>query len=592
MRKLTVCGADISKFCIVLKQDHHPAEKTAAEFLRRVIAESCGVDVTVSDTASEHSIFIGECRRPDDVKWDGFAVCTDEKSLYLGSKEARGTLYAAHSFAEKYLGYRRFAQDTEIIPTDGEADVPCGLEIVDNPVFEVRRCDAYGLMKFPEQAAFARTNTCAKLPEELGGEATGLSAECHTFGKLCPADVYFDEHPEYYSLRDGKRMPCRDGYGPAQLCLTNDDVVKIVTENVLKKLRENPGTRVIDVSQSDNMNYCTCEKCAAVDEEEGSHSGTMIRFVNRVAEAVEKEFPDVLIQTFAYQHTQHAPKYAVARKNVIVRYCSILACCRHPINDPNCQHNRDHFYGDLFEWQKHSHLLSVWDYIVNYRSYTAPFPNFRALRENARFFADCNAIHIFEEDTAVTLAGGFADLRVYLVGKLMWNPYMSEEEYQGHIDDFLMGYYGKGWQDVRNYLELSHDATKDAHMGCYANIDVASAFSQLIPSIGNYLCREYIPKAYQPIFPDSVLNDLYPHLEEAKEYMKKAYEAADTDLHRMHIHRTGMEVTYLDLFCIPHEKNKMTPDERSEYEAAVEQYYKDKEKYGLYYSSWTSAYGR
>ena len=57
-------------------------------------------------------------------------------------------------------------------------------------------------------------------------------------------------------------------------------------------------------SQNDFEGYCTCARCKAVNDEEGSTAGTNIRFVNAVAEAVEREYPDKVIETLAYLYTR------------------------------------------------------------------------------------------------------------------------------------------------------------------------------------------------------------------------------------------------------------------------------------------------
>ena len=43
----------------------------------------------------------------------------------------------------------------------------------------------------------------------------------------------------------------------------------------------------------------------------------------RSAEEVEKEYPDVLIETLAYQYTRKPPKHVRPRHNVVIRLCSI-----------------------------------------------------------------------------------------------------------------------------------------------------------------------------------------------------------------------------------------------------------------------------
>ena len=120
------------------------------------------------------------------------------------------------------------------------------------------------------------------------------------------------------------------------------------------------------------MNYCRCEKCTAIDEEEESHAGTLIRFVNAVAEAVEKEFPDVLVRTFAYVYSTKPPKITKARHNVLIQYCTMDACFRHAIDDPNCPINSQRFGKELVEWNDKCSQVSVWDYVNNWKAYIPP----------------------------------------------------------------------------------------------------------------------------------------------------------------------------------------------------------------------------
>ena len=96
---------------------------------------------------------------------------------------------------------------------------------------------------------------------------------------------------------------------------------------------------ILSVTQEDNHQYCQCVECKALDALEGSQSGTMIHFVNAVAEAIEDEFPDVFIDTFAYWYSRKPPKFVKPRDNVIVRLCSIECCFAHPLNDPACAVN-------------------------------------------------------------------------------------------------------------------------------------------------------------------------------------------------------------------------------------------------------------
>lgn len=591
MRTVKICKTDISLFSVVVKSESDPAEKTAAEFLQRVIKASCGVELPIVEENAEKGIYLGFCAPGDGVKYDGFRLFEKGGDLYLDGNLARGTLYAAYGFAEKFLGWRAFAPDCEVISDSGEAEIPLGFEFTDSPVFEMRHCDNISFNRHRDFASFSRINGYGEKGDRLGGNAVS-GIENHTFEALCPPAVYFDEHPEYYSLYEGKRIPAGNVFNVicGQLCLTNPEVLKIVTDNVLKKLRNNPGMRVVDVSQNDNDRYCQCENCARVDAEEESHAGTMIRFVNAVAEAVEKEFPDVLVQTFAYSYTRKAPKLTRARHNVLVRYCTIEACFRHAIDDPNCAKNSGVFCPELKVWGQKAEALSIWDYIVNYLGYVGPFPNLVAIKENVRFYADCHAIHLFYEDTPSTRCGAYGDLRAYLAGKVLWDPYMSDETYENHIVEFLKAYYGPGWRSVAEYIRLEHGTTADVDMNCFENIDISNAFTAPFVHIGEYMAGEYLPKAYQAHHPDTFLKGFIPHIGEALELWNRAYDMAETDTEREHIALGRLAVEYVDLFNTPHDKKTMSDEEKAAYEKRVAEYFEAHKKFGLKYNIRTVTY--
>ncbi|MBE6599450.1 MAG: DUF4838 domain-containing protein, partial [Ruminococcaceae bacterium] len=559
---------------------------TAAEFLKNVIKTSCGTELPISDKKTAHSILIGTREPCGCVKHDGFRITTDENNVYLDGNIARGTLYAAFDFAEKYIGYRYFYDDCEVIPTEGESEVPSGLDIVDNPVFAARRTTCWQHRRSGELSAHSRLNDCVPVGEAHGG-VEPANGDCHSFARLCPSSEYFAEHPEYYALHDGKRVPCESGWGPGQLCLTNPDVLHIVTENVLKQLRENPEMKIVEVSQADNQKFCQCERCAAVDAEEGSQSGTMIRFVNAVAEAVEKEFPHVLVRTFAYQYTRKAPKITKARHNVLVRYCTIEACFRHALNDPDCSSNSAVFRTELEEWGRMAQQISVWDYITNWSCFAAPFPNLYTLRKNARFFAENNALHVLEESNGGYSGGLTPEMKAYLMGKLLWNPYMSDEEYEGHITDFLSHFYGKGWREIRHVIDVEHETTEHRCIGCFDDVDVGVLHFMSVPEvegIKRFIQEYFIPRPYQPTLSDHYLMGFIERLDEIKAGYDRALALCETEAERRHLEMSRFSVSYVDLFIKSRKKGSMTAEERKAYEEEVEQFYKDKERLGCRYN--------
>jgi hypothetical protein len=105
------------------------------------------------------------------------------------------------------------------------------------------------------------------------------------------------------------------------------------------------------------------------------------------------------------------------------------------------------------EWSKICKNIYVWDYTTDFSYYISFFPNLHVLRDNMQFFAEHNVKGMFEQGNGQGPSGEFGELRAYLLAKLMMYPYMTEEEYYAHMDEFLAAYYGAGWKNIRSYID-------------------------------------------------------------------------------------------------------------------------------------------
>ncbi|MDQ9827195.1 DUF4838 domain-containing protein, partial [Acinetobacter sp. 163] len=68
-----------------------------------------------------------------------------------------------------------------------------------------------------------------------------------------------------------------------------------------------------------NYTNCTCPDCKKLDDAEGGPSGSLIHFINKLAD----RFPDKEIATLAYLYTMNPPKQVKPRPNVVVMLCDI-----------------------------------------------------------------------------------------------------------------------------------------------------------------------------------------------------------------------------------------------------------------------------
>ena len=169
------------------------------------------------------------------------------------------------------------------------------------------------------------------------------------------------------------------------------------------------------MSQDDNTQYCQCDNCAAIDKEEGSPSGSMIRFVNSVA----AHFPNKMISTLAYQYTRK-PCLTRPASNVLITLCSI-ECDRSKPIEAGCTD----FANDLKGWKELTENIRIWDYTTQFTNFLAPFPNMHTLKPNIELFLNNHAKWVFEQHSHQP--SELFELRSYLTAQLLWNPESDAE---------------------------------------------------------------------------------------------------------------------------------------------------------------------
>ena len=464
---ITLASNKKTSYTIVIAGDASLSVIHAAEELRNFLGRITGADFVIRTDdipRTECEILVGRSTHTDetapDIDWaklgkEGFTLRTVGKTVVIAGSHVRGALYGVYGLLEDYCGCRFFAEDVVKVPQRGTLYLPAIADDTQVPALEYRESYFAGYNGGDLYARWKNNGNSGQLTEIHGGKMK-YCFFVHSFTSLVPPSKYFAEHPEYYSEIDGKRKGER-----TQLCLTNPDVLQIVIDRVRELLRENPDVAILSVSQDDNREYCRCEKCRALDEYEGSHAGTLLHFVNAVADAVADEFPDIAIDTLAYQYTRKPPLHVKPRPNVIIRLCSIECCFSHPLDE--CDSS---FKQDIIEWSKIAGRLHIWDYVVNFAHSLMPFPNFKVLQPNIKFFLDHSVTGIFEE--GYNSPGPYAELnplRQYIIAKLLWNP---DYDVETGINEFLNGYYGQAGPEIRNYFDLIHaQITPDTHMRIY-----------------------------------------------------------------------------------------------------------------------------
>ena len=458
----------VSEYRIFVAESAPAWEKKAARELQKYLQQISGARLPIVHQAGEGErlIYVGFTEAParfgispDAFQNEHYILKSDGFSLLIAGGGTRGTLYGVIGYLQDHLGCRWYTRDVQKIPA--HSTIPLKrFEDRQKPAFEYREAwyrEAYD----PEWALFNRLNpSISPIPDSLGGSFITYPFG-HTFYKLVPPEEHFDKHPEYFSLVNGKRQ--RD---KAQLCLTHPGTRAVAVNTVFDWIREHPEANVFSVDQNDYMGYCECPACKAIDDREGGPTGSLIDFVNYIADTVRSVYPNLKIQTFAYTYSEAPPRTLKPSPNVTIRLCRYNYCSAHGIDE--CDHSKP-FRDRYMAWKKITDRISVWDYFTDFAQYLMPYPNFASVTRNVKWYAENGAIGLFAQGNNVREDGGgeFSELRAWVFAQLMWNP---ELDGNALIREFVSHVYGPAADAIQAYIDRLHRDVKadSSHFSIWA----------------------------------------------------------------------------------------------------------------------------
>lgn len=463
-------------------------ERNAAREFATFFAKITGVTLPIVDEsapAQAGEVLINTVNRDFEAKQafaaaelgeEGYFYALEEENLFIGAKGARGILYGVYSFLEDALGCRWFTETLEVVPQNDTIILETGVQSFVPPMHY--RATSYLDGTEAMYCVRNKLNARTEIGPEFGGSVDFAIGYVHTLQTLIPEEL-FEEHPEYFPEIDGKR---EKGDHLFQRCLTNPDVLQLTIEKVREEFRANPDMKIASVSQADTYpdypNVCTCERCRAINEEEGSLMGTQLRYVNAVADAIAEEFPDRYIETLAYRFTRQRPKITRPRKNVIIRLCSIECCFSHPIeqcghdghNDGAGHVSNPAFIADMEDWAEISDNIYIWDYVANFPHYLVPHPNLHVFGSNMKFFVNHKTVGMFPEGAYDDRGAEMSELKSWILAKLEWDPDFDVEK---GTREFISAYCGAAAEPVLRYITELNQRAEDiqSHRTCFTGPD-------------------------------------------------------------------------------------------------------------------------
>ncbi len=333
-------------------ENHSPGSKPVAfavSELQEYVAKIAGTEIPSAEAGGDGARIVVGLREdlppkdrerlpPPATGSDGYAIAIGETPLgdriVIGGDNERGVVYAIYDLLER-LGCRWVhptldADDPEVVPEISNPSLPAGSWAVASPMklrtmswFEWRAKDGKEPETTPAEleaqidwAMKSRYNAFESAVMELptadplylafgAADERGMMRQTagHNFEIFFPnTDAAFDEHPEWFGMRDGKRV--RHNPAGNQFCWTNEEAQKLFVDNVEAFVRERPELDILPLYALDTNNSCECPVCSA-----GTPTDNLIHLMNAVVERLETTAPNVIVETLAgYKHTKEPPK--------------------------------------------------------------------------------------------------------------------------------------------------------------------------------------------------------------------------------------------------------------------------------------------
>ena len=241
--------------------------------------------------------------------------------IVLAGENGRGAVYAAYDLLER-AGCRWFypaqdPEDPEVVPRRPTIDLdPCRRSVASPLRFRIANGSAWFFQVDPRAAALqldwamkCRYNAVgwqgdhrspiagqyrameeAGLIAELEKRDMVLHGPAHSFDQFLRAEDHLKDHPEWFGLRDGKRVP--QTYLGAQFCWSNPGARAEFVRNVEAFVRACPRLGILAIVPFDGGKACACGDCRRAGP-----ANLLVKLLGEVIARLAETAPGVLVET-------------------------------------------------------------------------------------------------------------------------------------------------------------------------------------------------------------------------------------------------------------------------------------------------------
>ena len=454
------------KVTVVYSEGASESLIAAADFMAATLERmsgSNGVRTAVKKGGeSGFSIYVGRAANSalidlSDVKDDGYKLEIKPEGIYIVGKTDDATRNGIYDFLETHLECMYVSPENTYVPIFPTVKLALEEKTV-NPTITWRKVYQYESVQNGWYERLKMNGTIVKEGENSIELYNEWGTWCHSSFEFVPPEEYFDEHPEYYAKFLGKRRYQFNVLGrtfPTHLCYTNEEVYQIAEAELVKRIEANPEVKFWDFSIMDTyFATCRCKECKKFNKEAGSEMGTLLAFLNRLADSIKDDYPDVYLSTLAYQRVKNPPKNMKCAPNLCINVCAFPGTQSYPYSTEGGIKASREFAERVVEWGKICDNILVWDYVVNFTHLKLPFPNFEFQKENLEFYLENNIRFVFHQGSREPMDEN-AEMRTYLLSRQLWD---KDVDLKALAKKYVAVVYGDAAGLVEEYMDLQNSA--------------------------------------------------------------------------------------------------------------------------------------
>ena len=391
----------------------------------------------------------------------GYYISSYGNSVFLMARRYSGYQMGSLSFLRQTVGYDMIVEDTVVYERDGS--IMPDMEIKERPDFDcanptnnMTATTKYGM---GYATSYAYITPVCENPKDYGASFHNvfnyISPVVHTDSSNM--DEY---HPEWFS-ESGEQL-CYTAHGDSE---SLDLMIDTAFESVKRSIANCGDNDILNFTDNDVGNCCTCSSCQAAINKDGSISGSIIRFVNKLddkmqaylekeAEENHTEKREIHLNFFAYLSSINPPSVSVEADPSLKlnEDIYVLIAPLHANYTKTFYDEENASYADNIKaWGNYASHITAWVYETDYHHYLYPYNTYSTMMVNYRFLKANGASIIYNEgqryNQNVTC---FGKLKEYLDSKAMFDVNAS---YSDCVDKFFANYFKDASSIMRQYYE-------------------------------------------------------------------------------------------------------------------------------------------